>query len=154
MRYNFKPMTSTAKIPDRHTAVAAGVDFYSDTDVVIPPRQSRIVSTGVSWNPSIPLFFRIFRLRVSIIIQSRSGYSFKKDIECGNAGVIDQDYNPHGDEPAIIHVKLYNHGSERFHVKKGDKIAQGVPQLIPFFEDIESLDESRQGRGFGSSDEK
>lgn len=151
MKYNFKKMTDTAVLPTRHTPVFAGVDFYSDRDVEIPPGESAVISTGISWNPEINFGNK---MGISLIIQSRSGLSFKKDIEASNAGVIDQDFTPHGDEKAIIHVKLYNHSKKWFSVKRGDKIAQGVPQLIPYFNDVQSLDDNRQGKGFGSSDGK
>lgn len=164
MRYNFKQMTDTAKLPTRHTPVSAGVDFYSDEDVVLDPFDSMIVSTGISWNPEMNehvdmqddhMDFNPFPdCSIALIIQSRSGYAFKHEIEASNAGVIDQDYVPHGKEKAIIKVKLYNHGTKHFHVKSGDKICQGVPQLIPFFEDVMTLDTHRSGKGFGSSDAK
>jgi dUTPase len=170
MHYNFKKMTPTAKMPTRHTRVSAGVDFYSDEYVRIPSGASAIVSTGISWNPKGLLFciegyeYPVGKLKetrlqsehasVSIIIQSRSGYAFKHGIEASNAGVIDQDYTPHDEEKAIIKVKLYNFSEKEFVVKEGDKICQGIPQLIPFFSDVEDLDVSRNGKGFGSSDKK
>jgi len=161
MKYNFKKMTDTAILPTRHTPVSAGVDFYSDQDVEIPPGESAVISTGISWNPVwFPIHIQeadsgyTTTANISLIIQSRSGLAFKQDIEASNAGVIDQDFTPHGDEKAIIHVKLYNHSKKWFSVKRGDKIAQGVPNLIPYFDDVQSLDDDRQGKGFGSSDGK
>lgn len=150
MKYNFKKMTKTAKLPTRHTPQSAGVDFYADEEVIIPPDSSRIVSTGVSWNPDT----EGKPYTVALIIQSRSGYAFKHSIESSNAGVIDSDYVPHENSQAIIHGLLYNHGDKYFRVEKGDKICQGVPQIIPYFSDVETLDKDRQGKGFGSSDKK
>jgi dUTP pyrophosphatase len=161
MKYNFKKMTETAKLPTRHTIASAGVDFYSDEKVSIEPGKSAIVSTGISWNPQwFPVELQetssgySTKCTIALIIQSRSGYAFKKGIEASNAGVIDVDYVPHGEEKAIIHVKLYNHSDRYVTIEKGDKICQGVPQLIPLFDDVETLDEFRLGKGFGSSDEK
>jgi len=151
MKYNFRQMTDTAKLPTRHTPVSAGVDFYADETKMILPGKSGIISTGISWNPDTN-FQTVFG--VALVIQSRSGYAFKHGVEASNAGVIDQDYTPHENEKAIIKVKLYNHSNESFTVFSGDKICQGVPQLIPFFDDIVSLDHSREGKGFGSSDKK
>lgn len=172
MKYNFKTETATAKLPTRHTKVSAGVDFYADEEVYIPPGESRIVSTGISWKPVIEfdtidiednnadfvenifnLHFKQY-LGLTLIIQSRSGLAFKEDIEASNAGVIDQDYVSTKENKAIIKVKLYNHGSRRKVIYKGDKICQGVPQFIPFFDDVETLDDNRNGLGFGSSDKK
>lgn len=164
MRYNFKQMTDTAKLPTRHTPVSAGVDFYSDEDVVLDPFDTMIVSTGISWNPSMDEVAKMGDNRfgyypfpdcaIALIVQSRSGLAFKEHIEASNAGVIDQDYVPHGKEKAIIKVKLYNHGNKHIHIKAGDKICQGVPQLIPLFDDVMTLDTHRSGKGFGSSDAK
>ncbi len=157
MKYNFKQETDTAKLPTRHTQISAGIDFYADEEVYIPPGESRIISTGISWNPkdNITQIHRILRPNIiCLIIQSRSGLAFKKDLEASNAGVIDQDYISTKENKAIIHVKLYNHGKNRRVICKGDKICQGVPQFIPYFDDVHTLDTDRNGLGFGSSDEK
>ena len=85
MKYNFKKETETAILPTRHTPVSAGVDFYADEEIKIRPMQSGIVSTGISWNPK---WFPIevmesssgweISFNIALIIQSRSGYAFKK----------------------------------------------------------------------------
>lgn len=154
MNANFKKETETAKIPTRARTGDAGCDFYADESMVIPSGSSRIISTGISWSPDgFPM--EIINagwedwFTVSLIIQSRSGLAFKRDIEASNAGVIDFAYR------GIIKVKLYNHGTEKFHVEKGMKICQGVPELVPYFGDVETLsDEHRGDQGFGSSDSK
>lgn len=150
MTLNFKKETKTAKMPTKHTRVSAGIDFYSDEDKIIPAKGSAIVSTGISWKPE----WDIPGETVAMIIQSRSGYAFKEGIESSNAGVIDLDYFSTPEKQAIIHVKLYNHTSERFKVVRGDKIAQGVLQIVPMVDDVPCLDETRNGEGFGSSDGK
>lgn len=161
MKYNFKQETARAKLPTRHTKASAGVDFYADSDVFIHPKDSTIISTGISWNPELgEVFDDAFLWRISqafklcLIIQSRSGLAFKRGIEASNAGVIDQDYVSTEENKAIIQVKLYNHSDVGVYIKRGTKICQGVPQLIPYFSDVETLDTDRNGKGFGSSDEK
>jgi len=154
MKYNFIAETDTAKLPTRHTDLSAGVDFYSDTDILIYPGKSETISTGISWNPDT-FVERIGEYEnICLIIQSRSGIAFRKDIEASNAGVIDQDYVNTKENKAIIKVKLYNNSVKCFQVQKGDKICQGIPQLIPYFHDVETLDDNRNGLGFGSSDGK
>jgi len=157
MNYNFKKETETAILPTRHTPVSAGVDFYADELVIIPAGEQRRVSTGISWKPglnTLECFNFPFTAFLALIIQSRSGLVFKYGIESSNAGVIDQDYVSNNERKAVINVMLYNHSDMVFIVNPGDKICQGVPQLIPCFDDVESLDDDRQGKGFGSSDEK
>lgn len=161
MRYNFKRETQTARLPTRHTEVSAGVDFYADEEVYIPPGGSAIVPTGISWNPDLKTWdvqagkWEQHNLcNVCLIIQSRSGIAFTRSLEASNAGVIDRDYVTTIENKAIIHVKLYNHGTERVRVDVGEKICQGVPQFIPHFTDVKTLDTTRNGLGFGSSDNK
>jgi len=160
MKYNFKQETETAKLPTRHTRVSAGVDFYADEEVYVPPGGSVIVSTGISWKPDLSTWNDLTGsmdyspYNVCLIIQSRSGLAFKEDIESSNAGVIDADYFSTEENKAVIKVKLYNHGKKRKVIYKGDKICQGVPQFIPLFDDVETLDDDRNGLGFGSSDGK
>jgi len=160
MRYNFKQETNTAKLPTRHTRLSAGVDFYADEEIYIPNGQSRIVSTGISWDPDLNTFDMtdaksvVSTHNITLIIQSRSGLAFKEDIEASNAGVIDQDYVSTKENKAVIKVKLYNHGKRNKLILLGDKICQGVPQFVPYFDDVKTLDDNRNGLGFGSSDEK
>ena len=157
MKYNFKAETETANLPTRHTQVSAGVDFYADEEVYIPRGESRIVSTGISWNPREDITtdnINLPRKIVCLIIQSRSGLAFKKSLEASNAGVIDQDYVSTDENKAIIHVKLYNQSVDNLRIDVGDKICQGVPQFLPYFDDVETLDDNRNGLGFGSSDGK
>lgn len=161
MKFNFKQETKTAKLPTKHTINSAGIDFYSDEEVYIPKGESKSISTGISWNPE-PLYamyhskntMRVHGCTIALIIQSRSGWAFKEGIEASNAGVIDADYISTKEKKAIIHVKLYNNSDKNKLIKVGDKICQGVPQLIPRCDDIEILDNSRNAEGFGSSDKK
>ena len=157
MKYNFKAETDTAKLPTKHTQYSAGVDFYSDQTVYIPKGESRNVSTGISWNPDVDIYRSLDPVEkhiICLIIQSRSGLAFKRCLEASNAGVIDQDYVSTKDNKAIINVKLYNNGDHNLRIDRGDKICQGIPQFIPYFDDVEILDDNRNGLGFGSSDGK
>ena len=144
---NFKKETETATLPTKHTVESAGIDFYSDTEIVIESGGSGVVSLGVSWNPYC--FEKVPSFNISLIIQSRSGLAFKKNIEASNAGVIDQDY-----KGSVIKCKLYNNGSKPFIVGIGDKICQGVLHFTPKVIDVNVLDTERNGQGFGSSDAK
>jgi dUTP pyrophosphatase len=79
---------------------------------------------------------------------SRSGLSFKQGIEVG-AGVVDKTFC------GEIKINLFNHSNDSFHIKKGDRIGQGVVYMIPNFT-VETItevphNESRGNKGFGSS---
>ena len=152
MQYNFKKETPTAKLPTKHTAVSAGIDFYADEETYIPAGESRIISTGISWEPDISISY--YKAVICLIIQSRSGLAFKEGLEASNAGVIDQDYVSTEENKAVIKVKLYNHSKRNKLILLGDKICQGIPQYLPYFDDVEILDDNRNGLGFGSSDKK
>ena len=64
------------------------------------------------------------------------------------AGVIDPDYT------GELKVILFNHGSEPFEIKQGDRIAQLILEKCetPLIEEVDELKETKRGeRGFGSS---
>ena len=104
MKCNFKMESPLAKLPTRHTVKSAGIDFYAAERKAIFPGDSKGISTGISWSPSDLEQTQT----VALIIQSRSGWAFKKGIEASNAGVIDQDYVSTKVQNAVINVKLYN----------------------------------------------
>ena len=147
MRCNFKLESETATMPTMHTKKSAGIDFYSDEKVRIPPKESRKISLGVSWKPE---GFK----NVMLLIKSRSGLAFKKGVEASNAGIIDSDYFTTKGNKAIFKVKLYNNSNIAFYVNVGDKICQGIVVDLPEVEDVKTLDTDRGGKGFGSSDKK
>ena len=71
----------------------------------------------------------------------------KHHIDIG-AGVVDEDYRGN------VGVVMFNHATDEFEVKKGDRIAQLVCEKIeyPELEECESLDETERGAGgFGST---
>lgn len=79
-------------------------------------------------------------------LKSKSGLNVNNNIT--SEGVIDMGY------VGSIVVKLYNHGTEDYHVKRGDKISQLVilPILTPELEQVNVLDETARGdAGFGST---
>jgi dUTP pyrophosphatase len=78
-------------------------------------------------------------------VVSRSGLSFKHDIEVG-AGVIDSGYR------GMNRINLHNHGDYPVVVERGDRIAQIIilKHETPEWVSVESLDESERGEmGFG-----
>lgn len=79
------------------------------------------------------------------LLTSKSGLMAKG---MTSRGTIDSGYT------GSIHVVLYNHGSEAYEVRKGDKISQLVilPILTPELEQVDSLEDTERGDGgFGST---
>jgi dUTP pyrophosphatase len=80
-------------------------------------------------------------------IAPRSGLAVKHGVQTG-AGVIDPDYT------GELKVILFNHGSEKFEIKKGDRIAQLILEKCetPLIDEVEEIKDTQRGtRGFGSS---
>ena len=98
-----------ARVPTRGSALSAGFDLYCDADFEIAPGHRHLVSTGIALEiPGDGAYGRI---------TPRSGLAVKHGIQVG-AGVVDADYR--GEVKAL----LFNHGSDTFSAKAGDRIAQ------------------------------
>ena len=80
------------------------------------------------------------------LVKSRSGLMTKHGITTD--GTIDSGYT------GPIKVCLLNHGSHRYGIERGDRIAQLVivPCVLPTLELVDSLEETDRGdNGFGST---
>ncbi len=117
----------------------AGLDIVASQMASIPAKGSVKVSTD--------LYIAIPTGHVGLV-WSRSGLSFKKDIEVG-AGCIDSGYR------GEVKVHLYNHGNIDQQIYEGDAIAQllTIPVNLQNYEEVDELGETDRGdKGFGSSD--
>ncbi len=148
MKIYFKKLTKTAKIPTKNNKSDAGIDFYADENVIVPANGTAICSTGIAWQPELNVLQIALNFNCYLQMQSRSGLAFKNGIELTNAGVIDILFRGN------IGLKFYNYTDEDFEIKQGDKVAQGIPKLIPnvTITEIKNLKETERGeKGFGSS---
>ena len=126
-----------AKMPTRAHPWDAGLDLYAMEDGYIRCNQSHTFDTGV--HVEIPEGCVGF-------IKSKSGLMVNHGILTD--GTIDCGYT------GSIKVKLFNHGSSKYEVKKGDKIAQLVivPCLLPSLDVVDNLEKTDRGeKGFGST---
>lgn len=142
-----------AKMPTRAHPYDAGLDLYAPIDIKIPGSRvlgydlieememvevgSATIDTGV--HVEIPEGCVGF-------IKSKSGLNVKHGLTAD--GVIDAHYT------GSIAVKLYNHTSDEYKFKAGDKIAQLVimPCVLLPMELVDSLEETDRGsNGFGST---
>lgn len=143
----FMRLYEDAKIPTfgNDDPTNAGMDFYAVADSIIPAYSSLQVGTGVAWT-GMGLMTTYWK--PVLIIQSRSGMSFKVGVEAGNAGIIDCGYT------GEIRVKLHNEFAEPFHIRAGDRIAQGVVYMVPHVQPVEVTEiqgTTRGDTGFGAS---
>lgn len=138
MKIYVKKLREDAYLPTRGSEHAAGLDIYSVEDVNILPGTRALVKTGISVAVEHGTYFRI---------APRSGLAYKHGIDV-LAGVVDSDYRG---EIAVI---LSNLGEKEFQVSKGDRIAQGIVEVIQVAEvvEVDDLDETNRGaNGFGST---
>ena len=130
--------------PKYATDGSAGFDLQANIDgnnvICIEPNETKLISTG--------LYFEIPKgYKMSIL--SRSGLSLKGIVVANSPGLIDSDYR------GELKIILRNTLLERFYIKNGERIAQGVLEKheTAVFENVEFLSETERGSGgFGSTD--
>ena len=127
-------------LPSYATEHAAGLDVVSAEDLILAPGERHAVATGFAL--AIPEGYEVQ-------VRPRSGLALKYGVTCLNTpGTIDSDYR------GEVKVILVNLGQERFHVRRGERIAQLVPApiLAARFAEVAELAETARGEGgFGST---
>ena len=146
-------MRDNARLPTRAYQLDAGLDLYycpnkdkklynEDRNYHIPPRESRLLSTGIK--VEVPYGFMLE-------IKNKSGIASKKQLLVG-ACVVDPGYD------GELYVNLHNTGQKTQVIKAGNKIAQAV--LIPIIhcgieevatDEFLNFGSKRHDRGFGST---
>ncbi len=136
---NIKYMLDTEAYPIAKAHPAdAGYDLRAVKDCFIHHLDGEVIETGV--HVEIPQGYVGY-------VQGRSGLNINHDIICPT-GTIDSGYT------GSIKVKLYNLGTETYHIHRGDKVAQLViqPMAVSDLVEMVSLEETDRGdKGFGSS---
>tara|TARA_A100001015_G_scaffold302965_1_gene391861 strand:+ start:2971 stop:3642 length:672 start_codon:yes stop_codon:yes gene_type:complete len=125
-------------LPKRQTINSAGYDIYALNGGCVPAsgRNRHVVDTGFAMTMMDNCYARI---------ESRSSLAFKHDVTAFN-GIIDADYTKE------VKVLLYNNGTDPFHYKKGDRIAQMI--IMEYVSNPnENINLKRTG-GFGSTNEQ
>lgn len=126
-----------AYMPTRGHSTDAGLDIRTPVKLVVPPKGSVTVDTGV--HIELPQ-------NTAGILEPKSGLNVKKNII--GFGTIDFGYT------GSIRVKLYNMGWIPVRFKPGDKIIQLVINeiCIPELELADELEDTERGdNGFGST---
>ncbi len=113
-------------------------DLFALEDAVLPYSAVQRVRTGVA----------IEMEGFGFLVRDRSSMAFPKGIlTCG--GVIDRGYR------GEMFVNIISFGTEPYHIKRGDKIAQFIPirpETAVSIVEVQELSESDRGaKGYGSS---
>ena len=141
MKLSIHRLDSSVPLPKYETAGAAGFDLAASADVSIAPGEIVLVPTGLVIAVPRGNFLGIF---------ARSSTPLKRGLIVANGvGVVDSDYCGPDDE---VKVQVLNITQERVHIRKGDRIAQGV--ILAFaraeIEDAPRPSANTRG-GFGST---
>ena len=134
----FKKLTQNATTPVRGSLYAAGFDLFSAEFKEILPQCQTVVNTDIGVMLPLGTYGRV---------APRFDLAVKNFINVG-AGVVDFDYRGN------VGVVLFNHGTDSFRVKKGDKIAQFIVEKIcvPKLVEVTELNETERGtKGYGST---
>jgi dUTP pyrophosphatase len=126
-----------AYMPTRAHGKDAGLDLYAREAGVVLAKGCAQFDTGV--HVQLPP-------GTAGLLVSKSGLNTKHGIT--STGLIDEGYT------GSIRVKLYNHSSDDYHIRAGDKISQLMIVNVekPELELVESLEETERGAGgFGST---
>ena len=134
----FKQLDSRAILPERGSALAAGLDVCSIEELSIGPKHRVMARTGLAVAIPPGFYGRI---------APRSGLAMKNGLDV-LAGVIDSDYR------GELCCLLYNTGDELINLPAGSKICQLIIEQIitPEAAWASDLDETARGAGgFGST---
>jgi dUTP pyrophosphatase len=124
-------------IPAKMTDLASGFDLCAALKdvLILAPGERALIPAG---------FALAMPANLEAQVRPRSGLAYKKGITTLNSpGTIDADYR------GEVGVILINHGSEPFEVRRGDRIAQLVFQIVPAItlKEVPSLDDTVRGSG-------
>jgi len=138
MKIRFKKLNNNAIAPKFNGVGDAGMDIYSDSDVLVEPSKVVAVPTGISME--LPEGY-------VALVWDRSGLAIKNGIKT-MGGVIDSGFR------GEVKVIMTNLSDKELKLEKGSRVAQMIIQRyeVPEVELVEDLSESERGDGgFGSS---
>jgi dUTP pyrophosphatase len=135
-----KRIDASLPLPLYATAGSVGFDLVCREDTEIAPRTIGLIPGNVIVQTP-PGYMLLLTLRSST--PRRKGLLIPHGL-----GIIDQDYCGEGDE---LCVQVYNFRDEAAHVRRGERVAQGI--FVPILRVLwNEVDEVGQGRGgFGST---
>ncbi len=127
-------------VPQYQSKLAAGFDFHSRFDVLLPAQAVTIVKTGIAVS---------YPQEYWLMVAARSSLH-KINLQLVNGvGVVDPDYRGDNDEIGLL---IYNFGDKEVMIKKGYRLAQGIliPRILADFTIVDELGHPDRG-GLGST---
>lgn len=140
------------KLPKRSTRNAGGYDFEAAEDITIPPAyKSQQNESGYTFpTVLIKTGVKAYMQPDEVLKLYNRSSSPKKGIVISNGvGIIDMDYYNNPTNDGHIMFSAYNIHDHAIHIKKGDRIGQGIFEKY-LKADGDSTDSERSG-GFGST---
>lgn len=176
MQRGFKVVSAKSNqglhIPRRQTKQAAGYDFEAAEDFTLPSiwkgnfikalwllhHQKTLTTDDLTKGDQslkpylVPTGIKAYMQpnEVLLLVNRSSGPLKRRLILPNGIGVIDADYYDNPANEGEIFVQLINYGLTDYHIKKGERIAQGI--FVPYLtaDDEETPQAAREG-GFGST---
>lgn len=141
MQVKIKKVHPDAIIPKYQTPGAAGFDFHLVEDATLEPGEIALLPSG--------LVIQTPPGHVLLIFVRSSGPKKMGIRKANSVAVIDSDYAGPDDEVKLL---LQNIRNEVIHLKKGDRVAQGLimPVVQAEFEEVDEVNAPSRG-GHGST---
>lgn len=159
-------------LPQRQTANAAGYDFEASEDFTLPSiwkgnflkilwklhgqQQSTAVEIAAAdkcLKPYlVPTGIKAYMQPDEfLLLANRSSGPFKRRLILPNGvGIVDADYYDNDSNEGEIFFQLINYGLRDYHIKKGERIGQGI--FLPYLKaDGEEQPTVQRKGGFGST---
>jgi len=141
MKVKIKRLNPEVPLPAYQTPDAACFDIAANEDVIIQPKEIKLIHTGLIAESPKGYFLALF---------SRSSTPKKKGLMFPHSvGIVDPDYSGPDDE---ILIQVINFTDQAVEVKKGERIAQGMfmPVSQVEWEEVDQINDKSRG-GVGST---
>lgn len=162
-------------LPRRQTIASAGYDIEAAEDITIPSiwrlnfvRIFRLIRNGHELYEKdyelaesilkpilVPTGLKVYMPEDEVLIlANRSSNTFKRNLSLPNGiGVIDADYYNNPNNEGELFVQVLNYGVRPLHIKKGERIAQGIFMKYLKADNDDPIVRQRLS-GFGSTNEE
>lgn len=160
------------RLPQRQTANAAGYDFEASEDFTLPSiwkgnflkvlwklhGQRQVTAAEMATADEclkpylVPTGIKAYMQPDEfLLLANRSSGPFKRRLILPNGvGIVDADYYDNDSNEGEIFFQLINYGLRDYHIKKGERIGQGI--FLPYLKaDGEERPTAQRKGGFGST---